>query len=294
MSQTLVQTLLPLALFSLMLGLGLSLRYTDFRRVLQQPQLLVLGLVGQLLLLPLLVFALVQLWNLPPALGLGLVILALAPGGATSNLITHLCRGDTALSVSLTACSSLIVPFSLPLLTAWLLASDYAGASNLAFPVLATLLKLVLMALLPVLLGMALRQRWPQRAQSLRLPVKLLSVLFLVWVVVAISLANWGRLSSYLAELAPVVLTIVLLAMGLGYLLARLKGEGVAVQRTLAIEIGIQNAGTALLVTGGVLQDAQMSAAALLYGILMQLPALLLIVWCNRPGQLTPIPSVAK
>ena len=285
MNASLTQILLPLALFSLMFGLGLSLRAIDFQRLLRRPALLLAGLVGQLILLPLLVFGLLQWAALPGGLALGLMIVALAPGGATSNLLSHLCRADLALSVSLTALSSLVVPLTLPLATA--LALNYWQASAQAaieLPVLATMAKLVTMALLPVLLGMLTRYRFEALACRLQPLVRRLALLFLLTVIVLLTLNSWSKLSLYLALLAPWVLLIACAAMAIGYALAYWAGGGVAARRTLAIEVGIQNAGTALLVTGTVLNNAEMSAAALLYGILMQLPALLLVLWCNRPA----------
>ncbi|WP_421864677.1 bile acid:sodium symporter family protein [Motiliproteus sp.] len=278
------QILLPAALFCLMLGLGLGLTVADFRRLLERPRLLLAGLVGQLLLLPLLVFALLQLWSLPTELAVGLMIVALAPGGATSNLISHLCRGDLALSVSLTGLSSLIVPLSLPLGTAVALEFWQAGTLDQPFPVLPTMLKLVLMALLPVVLGMLLRRRFSAFALWIQPLVKALALVFMLAVIGLISWSNWDRLESYLGLLAPLILLIATLAMLLGYRLAKLVDADAAAGRTLAIEVGIQNAGTALLVTGAVLQQPQMSAAVLLYGILMQIPALLLIIASNLPG----------
>lgn len=276
------QWILPMALFVIMLGVGMTLRADDFRRVLRAPGAVLTGLLAQLLLLPCLGLLLVSLLQLPPLLAVGLMVLTFAPGGATSNMLTLLSRGDTALSVSLTAITSLITPFSLPLLTLLAL-NHWQGELVLPeFPVLESVLKLLLITLVPVLLGMLLSARSPNFSRRVTRPVKLLSLLFMILVVSGIVMANWTRLPALIAIVGPAALLLALLAMSSGYLLARLMRLQSEQQVTLSIEVGIQNAGTALLVTGGLLQNAEMSASALIYGVLMQVPALMLVLWRNR------------
>jgi BASS family bile acid:Na+ symporter len=282
------QWILPMALFVIMLGVGMTLRADDFRRVLRAPGAILTGLMAQLLLLPCLGLLLVSLLQLPPLLAVGVMVLTFAPGGATSNMLTLLSRGDTALSVSLTAITSLITPFSLPLLT--LLALNYWLSERVLpeFPVLESVLKLLLITLLPVLLGMLFSARSPNFSRRVKRPVKLLSLLFVVLVVTSIMIANWTRLFALTATVGPAVLLLALLAMSLGYLLARLMRLQSEQQVTLSIEVGIQNAGTALLVTGGLLQSEEMSACVLIYGVLMQIPASMLVLWRNRDLLLVP------
>lgn len=276
------QWILPMALFVIMLGVGMTLRADDFRRVLRAHGAVLTGLLAQLLLLPCLGLLLVSLLQLPPLLAVGLMVLTFAPGGATSNMLTLLSRGDTALSVSLTAITSLITPFSLPLLTLLAL-NHWQGELVLPeFPVLESVLKLLLITLVPVLLGMLLSARSPNFSRRVTRPVKLLSLLFMILVVSGIVMANWTRLPALIAIVGPAALLLALLAMSSGYLLARLMRLQSEQQVTLSIEVGIQNAGTALLVTGGLLQSAEMSASALIYGVLMQVPALMLVLWRNR------------
>jgi len=276
------QWILPMALFVIMLGVGMTLRADDFRRVLRAPGAVLTGLLAQLLLLPCLGLLLVSLLQLPPLLAVGLMVLTFAPGGATSNMLTLLSRGDTALSVSLTAITSLITPFSLPLLTLLAL-NHWQGELVLPeFPVLESVLKLLLITLVPVLLGMLLSAHSPNFSRRVTRPVKLLSLMFMILVVSGIVMANWTRLPALIAIVGPAALLLALLAMSSGYLLARLMRLQSEQQVTLSIEVGIQNAGTALLVTGGLLQSAEMSASALIYGVLMQVPALMLVLWRNR------------
>lgn len=285
----LTQLILPLALFSIMLGVGMMLSRSDFARLWQAPGVVLLGMAAQLLLLPLL-GALVIWWaDLPPLLAVGLMILTFAPGGATSNMLTLLARGDTALSVTLTAVTSLVTPFTLPLLT--LLALEYHGLSGELppFPVLSTIIKVMLVTLLPVALGMLVAALKPQWCSRMVRPVKICSLVFMIAIVTAILKSNWDQLPELIGVVGPVALLLACCALLAGYLLARLARMSEQRQVTLAIEVGIQNAGTALMVTAGLLQNAEMSASALIYGVVMQLPALMILGWRNRDLLVQPL-----
>ncbi len=285
----LTQFILPLALFSIMLGVGMTLKGADFARLWRTPGVVLLGVAAQLILLPLL-GGLVLYWaELPPLLAVGLMVLTFAPGGATSNMLTLLARGDTALSITLTAVTSLVTPFSLPLLTLLTL-QIYGLAGELPpFPVLTSILKVMLVTLLPVALGMLVAGLRPQWCARMIRSVKIGSLMFMTVIVAAIVRANWDRLPELIGQVGPVALLLAVCALLCGYLLARLAGLSEDRQVTLAIEVGIQNAGTALLVTGGLLQNAEMSASALIYGVVMQVPAMLILGWRNRDLVLRPV-----
>lgn len=276
------QLILPLALFSIMLGVGMTLNLRHFRRLLQAPRAVVAGIAGQLLLLPLLGLLVLSWLDLLPALAVGLMILTFAPGGATSNMLTLLARGDTALSITLTAVTSLITPFTLPLLTLWALQRYGIEVQLSAFPVLPTILKMMLVTLVPVMLGMLIAAWKPSLCKRMVKPVKLSALLFMLVIVVAIIRANWASLPQTVAVVGPVALLLSCLALLAGYLLAVVAGLCNEQRVTLAIEVGIQNAGTALLVTGSLLHNAEMSASVLIYGVVMQLPAMCILLWRNR------------
>lgn len=279
------QLILPLALFIIMFGMGMSLVTDDFRRVLKQPRSMFIGVSLQILWLPLLGFLVVLFFRLPAELAIGLLILTFAPGGATSNMIAFLSRADTALSISLTAVVSLITPLTLPLMTMLTIQWQAGHGEWIDFPVAQTMLKLTFITILPVALGMTLRRHHPNLCSKAKKPVKILSILFLVLVVAGITKANWNRLPELITIVGPAVITLVLVAMGSGYLIATKSGMQSPQALSIAIEVGIQNAGTALLVTGTILQNPTMSASALIYGILMQIPALLLIAYRNLGRQ---------
>ncbi|MCD8513482.1 MAG: bile acid:sodium symporter family protein [Nitrincola sp.] len=283
MQATLVsQVFLPLALFVIMLSVGMSLKVIDFQRVLAQPKAILLGMLAQLICLPLLGWGVIHLFNLPLLLAAGLMILTLAPGGATSNAITLLAKGDTALSVSLTAINSLIVPFSLPLLALIIFNALSMGAAEIDFPVAKTIMQMLLITLLPVGLGMLFAYLYPTLNQRLRGVCRSLALILMVMTVVLLVVTSWSRLILVLPQLALPVMTLVLAAMLMGFLTAKWAGFSEPKQITLLVEVGLQNAGTALLVTSTLLQSPEMSASALVYGVLMQIPALILIAWRNR------------
>lgn len=286
-STGLIQTILPLALFLIMLGIGLSLSLNDFLALKAEPRAVVTGSLMQLVGLPLLGYAVVTLMNLPPVFATGLMILTFAPGGATSNMISFLCRADTALSVSLTVIASILTPFTLPLLSYWAVTHWLSVESSIEFPVVQTMLKLLTIALVPVLLGMWVRKKMPGFATKLQPLIKWCSLLFMVVVVIGIVVANKDKLSPMLMQVGPAVILLSITAIVAGGWAGRLSRLSPKQSLTLAIETGIQNAGLALVITGTVLHNTEMSGVVLLYGVLMQIPALLLIAyrhWSRKPG----------
>lgn len=279
------QIVLPLALFFIMLGVGMNLQLAELTFLKQRPFIVIQGVLLQLIGLPLLGVLVVSLFQLPVELAVGILILTLAPGGASSNMITFLARGDTALSVCLTSISGLITPFTMPLLTVLILERWLGESMVLDFPILETMLKLIAVAVLPAIIGVLLQQRWPQFCQRSERWAKAVACVFLVLVVFGIVKANWEKLPGLTLTLGPAVLTLVMCAMLLGYLTAKRAGLNDRQQTTLAIEVGIQNAATALIVTGGILHNAEMSASALIYGVLMNIPVFALIIWRNLPAK---------
>ena len=283
-AQAISQLILPLALMVIMLGVGMSLRLSNFSLVLKQPMVVIIGLLLQLGLLPLLGLAVVLWFQLPATLAVGVMILTFAPGGATSNMITFLSRGDTALSVCLTTIGGLITPFTLPLLTVLALEYGFGEASTIVFPVLPTMVKLLAVGVFPVLLGVLIHHYLPQFCLRIEKLTKLLASVFLLSVVTALTLENWQALPGLLMTVGPAVFSLVILAMASGFLVAKALKLSTASLVTLAVEVGIQHAGIAMLVTATILQNAEMSVTALVYGIVMNIPAFLLILFRNFSG----------
>lgn len=275
--QVLSQVVLPLALAVMMLVMGLSLRPEHFRRILQQPGLIALGLALQWLLLPLVAVLLIAVLDLAVEVALGLIILAACPGGATSNVISHLSGGDAALSVTLTAIVSLLAPLTLPL---WIsLMTDVLSMSSLsvALSFKAAALPLLLVTVIPLLTGMMLAARFREWAERRAPLLNRLSFLLFFMLVVALTWVNAHRLPELWSIVTLACLGLCLIVKALSATLTQAVFSNGRYTKTLAIEAGIQNAGTAMLISVTLLQRPELALVALFYGILMNLPALCFI-----------------
>lgn len=278
----LLGVVLPAALFIIMLGMGMTLRPADFGRVFTLPRAVLVGLTGQMLFVPLLAFGIVTLFQLPPELAVGLMVLSFAPGGATSNMMTFLSRGDVALSITLTAFASVITPFTMPLLTQLSLDHWMGSSQPIELPIAQTMLRLFVITVVPVSIGMWLHRRKPELSQKLAKVVKPLSIGFLAMVIIGIVAKHWHQMPEFLAAVGWPVIVLNSLALGLGYLFARVNGLNVPQQLTIGIEVGVQNGGTALLVTGAILSNSVMSVPPVIYGILMWGPSMLFGLWWGK------------
>jgi BASS family bile acid:Na+ symporter len=201
----------------------------------------------------------------------GFVILALSPGGTTSNLFAYLADGNVALSIALTAIVSVIAPFTIPLAANWLLADELADAA-LSLPVLPTVLRLFLITFVPVALGMLLRHRraaFCRRHEALFTRVPFLMLLAVIGGIIH---QNWANMPGFLAQTLAPALLLAVAALAVAYAFARAVLGDARDARTIAIETSIQNGGTAMLVTGTILNNPAMTVAPIMYGILMLLP----------------------
>lgn len=277
MEQNIVtQLVLPLALFVVMLGMGLSLVPDDFRRVLEKPRAVAVGVLGQLLLLPAVALGVVHLLDLPPLFAVGLMVLSFAPGGTTSNAITYLVRGDLALSITLTAISSLVTPFTIPLGTAWTVSRYLGESATISLPLGSTIAILVAITLVPVSIGMALRSKKPGLAARAERPVRIFSLVTLFLIIGGLVAKERANLPEWLAQTGAATLMLNLATMAMGFAISKLARLGRAQSLTITIEVGIQNGTTALLVTGTLLGSATMSIPPAIYSLVMYVTAGLL------------------
>lgn len=270
MEQTfLAKVVLPASLFIIMLGMGLSLVMADFKRVLKFPKAFAVGLCCQLLLLPAIGFLVISLVKLDsPELAVGLLVLTFCPGGATSNMLTYLARGNVALSISLTAVVSFIAPFTIPLLTAFAMRRLMGEAKDLPAP-LVVILQLFAITIVPVVIGMVLKAKKPELAGKAEKPVKIFSIIALLAIIAGLIKQNWEKLPEYFAQTGVAAVLLNVIAMACGFFIAkgfRLKrGE----QITVSMEVGIQNGTTALLVTGTLIGNQVMTIAPAIYSLVM-------------------------
>ncbi|HIL92143.1 MAG TPA: bile acid:sodium symporter family protein [Cycloclasticus sp.] len=261
--------ILPASLFIIMFGMGLTLRTTDFTRVLKQPKAALIGLSAQMVALPIIAFAVAVFFNLSPELAVGLMIISFAPGGATSNMFTNIAKGDVALSISLTAVASLITPFTLPLFT--LLSMDYFMGAGEAFqlPLLKTIMQLLVISVVPVIIGMLMLSKWQKAAGKIEPVIKVFSIVFLFLIIVAIILKNKAHMADFFLQTGFATLTLNILVLALGYGLAKFFKLSRAQSVSIGYEVGIQNGTLALLVAGTLIGNSTMMIPAVTYSILM-------------------------
>lgn len=265
-----------------MLALGSRLTLKHFNAVLQHKLLLLAGLSGQLLALPLLAVAIAYAMGLSTELALGLLLLALCPGGITSNLFSHLSGGDTALSVLLTVCSSLIVVFWLPLVYGIAGAPWLKDSVDFALPLLPTIKQLLLLTALPVALGMLLKQFTGQHAERIE---KLLSRLA-TWAFAILLLIMWidqrDAIAASFKAAAGSAIALNVFSMLIGFLIAKAIHANRAVTHTLVLEVGVQNLAMAFIIASTLMQQPALSIPAVCYSVTMTLSSVAYAWWASH------------
>jgi bile acid:Na+ symporter, BASS family len=261
--------LLPLALAMIMLGMGLSLVPKDFRRITRYPKAVAVGTVCQILLLPLIGALITKVVPMQPELAVGLIVLAVCPGGPSSNLVTYLARGDVALSVTLTAISSIITVFTIPLFTNLALQHFLGKSAAIALPIGSTMLQIFLITLLPTAIGMAIRYQFPNTARRLEKPMSRLATGLLALIIVLLLVREGSKLPGFLAQVGISVVLLNLLATMAGFLAGKLFRLPLTQQICIAIEVGIQNGTLAIAITAGLLNNSDMAVPAAIYSLLM-------------------------
>ena len=281
-SNVLTELFLPLALAVIMFGMGLSLRFDDFKRILVYPKAVSLGLFNQLVLLPLVAFAIANLLQLSPELAVGLMILAACPGGATSNLITHLAKGDSALSITLTAFSSLITVVTIPFIVNFSIGYFISGGEEQKLEILGTVIAVLAITIIPVVIGMTVLKKAPNLAQKWDQPFRKFSTIFFVIIVVAAFVKEKDNLVQFFIDAGPASLVLNLATLGLGYGLAKLAGLNFRQSLTIAVESGIQNGTLGITIAATLIVNSVMTIPSAIYSLIMFGTAALIIFWGNR------------
>lgn len=279
---TVTGLLLPLALAFIMLTLGLTLQPADFRAVLARPRALLLGLAGQMAMLPLLAWGVALGVGLEPVMAVGLLVLAACPGGVSSGLLTHLAAGNVALSITLTALSSMAAMLSLPLWLDLALRHFQGSALTVELPLGQMVRSVFALTTLPVLLGMLLRAWQPRRVQRL-LPAagRLATGLFLLIVLASF----WSQRQVLLEQFGRVALAAVLLnaaTLGGAWLLASRAGLARRDRIAVATECGLQNAALGIFVAVELLRQPAISVPAVVYALWMNVGAIAFVLWLRR------------
>ncbi|MDW5595425.1 bile acid:sodium symporter family protein [Conexibacter stalactiti] len=259
--------LLPAALGVIMISLGLELTRADFARIARQPRSVAIGLANLLLISPALAFAIATLFDLSPGLAVGLVLLGASPGGTMANVLTHLARGDTALSVTMTAISSLAAAVTVPLYLE--LAANHFDAGALVGDVAmgGIVARVLLVTVVPVSLGMAIRARWPERTRAARPTVAKVAVTLFLLVVVGAVIAEHETALENLGEVAAAALALNVAAMVVSFSVAKLARLDDRSATAIALELGVHNATLAIAI--GASLAAVLTIPAAVYAMFM-------------------------
>ncbi len=282
----LTKVILPLSLFVIMFGIGISLRLADFKTVLRSPKAIAVGLGGQLILLPLIAYAIARALQLPPEIAVGLIIIALAPGGATSNMFTYLAKGDVSLSISLTALVSLITPLTVPLIAALSISHFLGQNTTFELPIIKTVIQLFIITIIPVALGMFTLSRWPTAAKRIEDVLKWFSIFFLLLIIALIVLKNAAQMGRFFAQAGVATLILNVAVLSLGYQLAKWAKLSHPQSVTIGFEVGIQNGTLALLVAGTLIGNETMMIPAVTYSLIMFLSGGAFGWWMSRSARL--------
>jgi bile acid:Na+ symporter, BASS family len=283
MQDSILTTLvLPIALALIMLGLGLSLKSDDFSRIFKYPKAVTVGLIGQLVILPIIALAIVKVIPMPPAIAVGLIILALCPCGPSSNMITYLAGGDVALAVTLTVFSSMITILTIPIFASVAVNSFLGTNAIVSLPIGATMGQIFVITVIPIALGMFIQHQFPELARRLEKVISKLAVGFLVLIIILLVAKEWSRLPSLIVQAGMGVMLLNILGMAAGYAISKMLDLNIAQQTCIAIEVGIQNGTLAIAITAGILKDAEMAIPAAIYSLFMYLTGFAVIAYSKN------------
>lgn len=274
--------LLPLALAIVMLGMGLSLVPEDFKRITRYPKAVVIGTACQVVLLPLIGLLIALVVPMERALAVGLIVVAVCPGGPSSNLMTYLAKGDVALSVTLTALSSIITVFTIPILINLTLQHFLEESAAITLPIGQTMLQILLITLLPTVIGMVIRYYFPDTARRLEKQMARLAIGLLALIIVLLLVREGSKLPRFLVQVGISVLLLNLLATLAGFFTAKLFRLPLSQQICIGIEVGIQNGTLALAITAGLLNNPDMAVPAAVYSLLMYITGFFAILYGRK------------
>ena len=271
-SSAITTIFLPVALGIIMLGLGLSLTIADFQRVVKFPKVIFIGLFCQMIILPVVCFSIAKGFGLAPELAVGLMLLAASPGGSTANLFSHLANGDVALNISLTAFNSILSILMLPLIVNFSI--DYFMESGQVVPLqFKKIIEVFAIVLVPVGIGMIVNAKNPSISIKLEKPVKILSAIFLVLIIVSAIIKEKAHIVDYFQQIGIPALLFNVLSLGIGYFIPRMLNIGKKQAIAIGMEIGIHNGTMAIFIATTVLNNSVMSIPPAIYSLIMFITA---------------------
>lgn len=264
--------LLAVSLVIIMIGMGLSLTLNDFKRVLKFPLAVFIGFLNQIILLPIIAYVLILLFKVESDIAIGVMILSACPGGPTSNLVTHLAKGDTALSVTLTAVNSVVTIITIPLIVNFAVSEFSADASTFDTPAGSILGILIAVIAVPLAIGMLIKAKKPAIALKLDKPVRIGSTLVIVLVIVGLVISEREHLVDYLSRSFAITFALNIVTMIIGFFTARLVKLNFKQSLTICLESGNQN-GTLAIQVAGILNNSAYAIPAAVYSLFMYISA---------------------
>jgi len=272
-----VTTIAPIALALIMLGLGLSLTIQDFLRVIKKPKDFLVGFICQMFLLPIVAFILIKILNTPLELALGVMIIAAAPGGVTSNVLTKFVNGDVALSITLTAIISLISIISVPFIIFFsinLLEINYVAKD---ISMIGISLKMFFIVTVPVIIGMIIRHFVTDFINKNVLIIQRTSIALFILVFIAIYIEEWNNIVNYIVKAGTISLILNVVMMILGYYIAKFFTSGVAQQRCISLECGLQNGTLAVFVATQLFDEMVYIIPTAAYALVMMTTSIIFV-----------------
>ena len=272
----------PIALALIMLGLGTSLKIGDFLRVFRYPKDFFVGLFCQMIILPIIAFLLIKIINIPTEIALGVMIIAAAPGGVTSNILTKFANGDVALSISLTAIISLISIFSVPFIiffSADLLNIDYVQKN---ISILSISLKMFFVVTIPVIVGMIIRHYANNFVLDKTKTIQRISVGLFIIVFISIYIEEWDKIVNFLIKAGTISLILNITMMTVGFYIAKFFASGVAQQKCISLECGLQNGTLAVFVGTQLFDEIVYMVPTAAYALIMMITSILFLLLIRK------------
>ena len=275
---TLVNTqIIPICIFLIMMGMGLSLVVNDFKRVLTYPKAVSIGLVNQLIFLPIIGFVLANIMPLEPEYAVGVMLLVLCPGGTTSNLFSHLAKGDVALSVTMTAVASLLTVFSIPVILNLSMVHFMGEGNGFELPIIPTMISLMKLTIVPIGIGMLIKHYFPKFADNSKTYVSKFGILFLTLLIIFLTYIQQNIVLTAFIATGPVALLLNISTMALGYYSSKWFGLSLAQRTSITMEVGLQNSTLSMFMALTLLANYKMSFAPAIYTLIMFFTAGILV-----------------
>ena len=271
------KTIAPVCLAIIMFGLGLGLTVADFKRVINIPRDFIIGFLGQVIILPIIAFILIHIISMPPEIALGVMVIAAAPGGVTSNILTKFANGDVALSVTLTAIVSLLSVITVPLIV-------YNSASFLGFEITKEIsminiaAKMFFVVTVPVIFGMIVRSLMTDFIVSKTLLVQRLSVILFLIVFISIWVEEWDRIISFITRAGLVAFILNITMIFIGYYMAKFLASGLEQRKCISLECGLQNGTLAVFVATQLFDDIAFMVPTAAYALIMFVTSIIFVL----------------